>query len=678
MPEPIANFLERKKDEYLEKDLSEFLKHKKQDREIINHLLEQNISNLETCHRIYEKYTRYRNLMKENKIIFNEYFQEALKDFKRSQEKSDNTDWNDNLLNKNISVMGFETAIEKFEDDMENTIINNEARKLRKSVISNKYKHLVDDKTDKIFRELYNQNVKRQEIQSFVTQKIAQHKKPDELNDVLTQYLNQKMGWSFEDYLKKVNGIIPKENIYKSENNIIIFEADSFEASRELGSPMWCVTREKEYFNSYTSDMDRLVFVYDFNKSPEDLESLTAYIVEHDGRISSGYYKDDEPIDIKEFPRIERDLPIISEKRAKEKFKESESIAESTSERYNLYGKILEMNQPHLILERLNEKALKQYLDNAFSIRFDTARIVGYGAEKSFDFLDYYYNNQSENKAFQNEWFTRGGFFIEKAIDGGHIELAEKIFNDNRFQNVIKEIRYDLSIQSLPIKFLKDELGILSEEDKETREKFTKKFMDTIGLSPNETFSPHKISKNVFEFYKKHYPEFIDSLKETNEKGLIYVNNLLANEKGETFENRFAIIKDLQLTDTQKEKFLEPLERNFQRAVAQISYLEDPKKIIEDYTKLFSHFNNNNLKTCLTKNVASSLTQRSQFNAFSEFLENGFFDSVEFNETSIAIFKNEKMICLHKDTEEVIDSIIENLEQKVKPKEHKKIKPRTI
>jgi hypothetical protein len=677
MPEPIANFLERKKDEYLEKDLSEFLKHKKQDREIINHLLEQNISNLETCHRIYEKYTRYRNLMKENKIIFNEYFQEALKDFKRSQEKSDNTDWNDNLLNKNISVMGFETAIEKFEDDMENTIINNEARKLRKSVISNKYKHLVDDKTDKIFRELYNQNVKRQEIQSFVTQKIAQHKKPDELNDVLTQYLNQKMGWSFEDYLKKVNGIIPKENIYKSENNIIIFEADSFEASKALGSPMWCVTREKEYFNNYTSDMDRLIFIYDFNKSPEDLESLTAYIVEHDGRISSGYYKDDEPIDIKKFPKIEADLPNISEKRVKEKLKESEAIAENTSERYNLYNKIFEINLPHIIEERLDKKALRQYLDNSFSILFDTARIVGYGAEKSFDFLDFYYENQSENDYCKSEWLTRGGLFIEKAIEGGHMDLAEKIFNDKRFQNVIKEIKDDLSIQSLPPKFLKDELGILSENDKKVRESFAKKFIDTIGLSPDKTFSPHKVSKNIFDFYKKHYPEFIDSLKDENEKGLIYINNLLANEKRESFENRFAIIKDLQLTDTQKEKFLEPLERNFQRAVAQISYLEDPKKIIEDYTKLFSHFNNNNLKTCLTKNVASSLTQRSKFNAFSEFLENGFFDSVEFNETSIAIFKNEKMICLHKDTEEVIDSIIENLEQKVKPKEHKKIKPRT-
>lgn len=676
MPEPIANFLERKKDEYLEKDLSEFLKHKKQDREIINHLLEQNISNLETCHRIYEKYTRYRNLMKENKIIFNEYFQEALKDFKRSQEKSKNPDWNEDLLNKNISIMGFETAIENLEDDMENTIINNEARKLRKSVISNKYKHLVDDKTDKIFRELYNQNVKRQEIQSFVTQKIAQHKKPDELNDVLTQYLNQKMGWSFEHYLEKVKATISKDNLYKAENNLIIFEADSFDASKTLGSSMWCVTREKEYFNNYTSDMDRLVFMYDFSKSPEDLESLTAYIVEHDGRISSGYYKDDEPIDIKKFPEIEANLPPISENRAKEKLKESEAIAENTSERYDLYCKTLEMNRPHLIQERLDEKALKQYLDNSFSIRFDTARIVGYGAEKSFDFLDNYYNNTSENKACLEEWFTRGGFFIEKAIEGGHMDLAEKIFHDQRFQTVIKEIKNNLSIQSLPTKFLKDELGILSENDKKVREKFAKKFMDTIGLSPIETFSPHKVSKNVFDFYKTYYPNFIDSLKESNEKGLIYVHNLLANEKGETFENRLAIIKDLELTETEKEKFLEPLERNFKKAVAQISYLEEPQKIIEDYTQLFNYFNNDNLKTCLTKEVASSLTQRSQYKAFSEFLENGFFDNVNFNETSVAIFKNEKMICLHKDTEEIIDSIIENLENRVKPKEYKKSKPK--
>ena len=69
---------------------------------------------------------------------------------------------------------------------------------------------------------------------------------------------------------------------------------------------------------------------------------------------------------------------------------------------------------------------MKQYLDNSFSIRFDTARIVGYGAEKSFDFLDNYYNNTSENKACLEEWFTRGGFFIEKAIEGGHMDLAEK------------------------------------------------------------------------------------------------------------------------------------------------------------------------------------------------------------------------------------------------------------
>ena len=56
-------------------------------------------------------------------------------------------------------------------------------------------------------------------------------------------------------------------------------KVNSFEESKKLGSRMWCITREERHFNNYTSDLSFFCFLYDFNKSPQDKNSMQAIII---------------------------------------------------------------------------------------------------------------------------------------------------------------------------------------------------------------------------------------------------------------------------------------------------------------------------------------------------------------------------------------------------------------
>jgi hypothetical protein len=653
----LNNFLEvRKNKEDLELLLDNILINKKKDKEIIKNLVDLNLLNLKHAHKIYEKYTRYRNLMKRNKIIFNEYFETPIKKYFESEKKI-------------INDLALSGAVEKFEDDMEKTIINNESHKLLKSIISNKYKHLTNDETFNIFREFYNKEVKREEIQNFIGKKIAQYKNPEEFNKSLVLYLNQKMGWSHDKYLEKIRSMIPDEYVYFTDDNKIIFEASSFDVSREFGSDMWCITRDEIHFNDYTRELDRLVFCYDFDKNPDDVESQIAYVVEPDNFISSAYYKDDVCVVAENYIDIEKKIKRMSERRLDEKFIGSLENSESIEEVYDLYKKALEYNSPNLLLKHVSQEDVVLFLDEKYSIRFDASRIANAAADKSFEFLNEYYVRK-DNK----EWPILGYYFMEKAAMSGNLKLAERIFDDPKFQKEIEFMKEENHIKKLPNSIVSKDLFMNNEKLMYQSQKLALKLMSVCDLSPEDTFSPNNTEISVFNFYKDNFPDFVEKLKESSTTGLLFINNLLSDNS--SFKKRFEILKSINLNSEQKEKFSGYLEKNFKKAILNLKSSENCDNLIKEYKSLFCFFEKDDINEISNKDFISTLMNKGHYKAIETVLKNDMVsDDLKVSNQTVENFKTERNTSLfNEETKKSLDFIINYFKSNFTKKEKKKIR----
>ena len=91
----------------------------------------------------YDNYIINKNLMKNNDIILENYFK------------------NDHQL----------SDFEFFNDQVQKTIIDNKAKKLKKRIISNKYLHLCNNDTHKLFHEMAQMEFTKQELQDYVGKK---------------------------------------------------------------------------------------------------------------------------------------------------------------------------------------------------------------------------------------------------------------------------------------------------------------------------------------------------------------------------------------------------------------------------------------------------------------------------------------------------------------------------
>ncbi len=216
----------------------------------------------------YKDYLKYKHLMHNESILFEDFF--------------------NNKLNKEE----FEKNIELFGDKVQNTILENKAKKLKHSVMSNKYKELEFEGIDEIFRTLVEENINRNLIQQFITKKLSAINSPHEYEEHLNEFINNNINWSKEDLLHKIKTKKTEVEILSNEDNKILLKIPSFKESKIFGSRMWCVTREEKHFKNYTSNLSFFCFLYDFNKSPQDNESLKAIII-NPKETEEIYLKDD-------------------------------------------------------------------------------------------------------------------------------------------------------------------------------------------------------------------------------------------------------------------------------------------------------------------------------------------------------------------------------------------------
>lgn len=185
-----------------------------------------------------------------------------------------------------------DSCFETFDDAMHAVVNKHKLIQYSNSILSNKYKNLVDDNVLESFKVLMESVVSKQSLQNIVGKKIAAMKSPEQLNEFLEKVISHFSGFSEEILTDKLNNLNINP-IYK-KNNQIVFEVNNFEESKILGSPSWCISRDISYFESYTDEGCRQFFLYDFNKNEKDDESMIGFTLHKNGTLRTQHLKNDD------------------------------------------------------------------------------------------------------------------------------------------------------------------------------------------------------------------------------------------------------------------------------------------------------------------------------------------------------------------------------------------------
>lgn len=239
----------------------------KEEREIVNKLMKSYPKQKNIFLSAYDKYKTYKLLMKNNNIYLKNYF-----------EGQDSYTFN---------------SFEKFNDDVENSIILNNARKLKRSVLGNKYRYLENDKTEGLFVQLSSNNIEKNVVKNIIGKKISSYNKneSDNFNNDLANEIDKLLNWNINKYKKQL--LSADDIIFENEHSLLL-DMNDFERTSHYGSPMWCIKREQEYLIDYTLKGYRFYNYVDFNRNSDDIFSHIAFVVDFDGNIVDGYLKNDQ------------------------------------------------------------------------------------------------------------------------------------------------------------------------------------------------------------------------------------------------------------------------------------------------------------------------------------------------------------------------------------------------
>lgn len=267
--------------EYSKQEVISSLNCKGIEAKYISSLLNKGISKQYLYENYIYNYQKNIDVMKNNKIYLEDYF----KNYKESESQSESR-----------------KRFENFNDDCAKILIKQKAKKLIRTVSS--HKKIFNEDTYAYFQTLAELNVSTNFIKENIAKKIKTFKTPESLNAALLNHINTFSQWDINSKLQliKQNNV----NIISTQNNKILFEINDFESSKNLGSPMWCITRDIDDFENYRKDSDRIIFCYDFNKEPSHNENKTAYIVNAQGNVSSGYFNDDSFMKEEEYKKYEQ------------------------------------------------------------------------------------------------------------------------------------------------------------------------------------------------------------------------------------------------------------------------------------------------------------------------------------------------------------------------------------
>lgn len=197
------------------------------------------------------------------------------------------------LKNMKMDLSVFENkSFEAIDDHMNELINKHKLTQYANSILSNKNKHLLTDKSLEHFKILMDSGVSKSVIQNLVGKKMAAIHTSEEFDKYLEKVIEHVSGFNEEILMEKLNSNNIKPTYH--ENNVVVFEIDTFEQSKIFGSPSWCISRNDYYFNDYKSEGSKQYFLYDFNRSEKDNQSMIGFTIRTDGSMRTQHAKNDD------------------------------------------------------------------------------------------------------------------------------------------------------------------------------------------------------------------------------------------------------------------------------------------------------------------------------------------------------------------------------------------------
>ena len=275
---------------------------KKDDRLIIKNLLNNNLIKNDHIYNCYDKYLLHKQLFDQTNN-----FTEQLADFL--------------IDNNEITPMQKVTTFYTFNDFVDKKIILSKVNKLIRSIVSNKYKHLINEESQELFLNALNVDYLVDNIKNNLGSKLAAIKTSEQFNLYLSDTLGFDVSWDKTSIINKIE----RSNceVLTIQDNKIFFDVNTYSQTSSLGSQQWCLTRSKSQLSTYAyEENERLVFVYDTNKDAIDPFSKVALLYKN-GLLVELYDKNDKLHSIgndlfNEYKTI--NLPNISNKTVKERF----------------------------------------------------------------------------------------------------------------------------------------------------------------------------------------------------------------------------------------------------------------------------------------------------------------------------------------------------------------------
>lgn len=216
------------------------------------------------------------------------------------------------LKNMNFDLSIFrDKSPEAIDDAIHSSVNNYKVKRYAHSILSNKYKHLLTPESTVLFKQLYEAKFSENQLQELIGKKIAAIHTAEEFELYLNKIVDQFSGFSEFAILSRYHNY-NIDPIY-TENNVLVFEVKTFEESKELGSPSWCISRTENYFKRYTSNDARQFFIYDFNKLEKDNESMIGITIQKDGQLNTQHAKNDDYLKPNDLIELIRKHIIINE-----------------------------------------------------------------------------------------------------------------------------------------------------------------------------------------------------------------------------------------------------------------------------------------------------------------------------------------------------------------------------
>lgn len=197
------------------------------------------------------------------------------------------------LKNMKMDLNAFkEKNFEALDDYMNSLIDTYKLNQYANSILSNKNKHLLTDNCLSSFKILRNMEVSETQLQDIIGKKMAAIKTSEEFENYLTKVVGQFTGFNHEALSSKLDraGITP---VY-DEGDVVVFPVKEYKDSKSLGSPSWCIVRNDSYFDSYTSHNQKQYFLYDFNKTEKENDSLIGFTLTENGDFHTQHLRNDD------------------------------------------------------------------------------------------------------------------------------------------------------------------------------------------------------------------------------------------------------------------------------------------------------------------------------------------------------------------------------------------------